>query len=265
MNTLKPEFSKPSVDLTSTDSPWASAARSEFDDLLIKPEFAARRYKFPSGTTWVRVVPALKNSIKPWMLGVHALNYKGGRHAHRRTVNNEDKSVFDEAYEWFKKHQDDSLFSKANREGVRLLTDPVSLIWMLVEESGKTVARLLVASGYDGSRGGAPGLGHQIWKLSKEVDEDGCPVIDPSDPERGAKICVERKQTPGTRYPSYSLRLGRVPAPIDEMFDKMEPEELAALVPLEKVVHIPTDDEEWKLLGKVIDQETIDEIRASSD
>jgi len=265
MNTKTIEFNKPNADPTTSESPWALPVKSTYEDLLLKPEFAALRYKFPIGTTWFRIVPALKASEKPWMLGVHALNYSGGRHAHPRTINPGAKGVFDHAYIWCKEHKKEALYSKSNKEGYKLLADPVCLFWMLVEENGKTIARLLIASGYDGSRGGVPGLGHQIWQLSEETDEDGNPTVNPADPDTGAQICIEKKQSPGARYPSYSLRLGRVPAPMADMLAKMDPEEVAALAPLEQVVHLPTEEEEWQLLEKVIDPETIREIRSSVD
>jgi hypothetical protein len=99
--------------------------------------------------------------------------------------------------------------------------------------------------------------------LTKEVDEDGYPLGDPADPLTGAQICVEKRQVAGSRYPSYRLRLGRVAAPYDEMIARMDPEEVAALAPLEQVVHLPTEEEEWRLLEHVIDTETIGKIRNS--
>ena len=163
------------------------------------------------------------------MLGVHALNYSGGRHAHPKTLVTGAKSVFDHAYTWCKEKRKDALYSKANRDGYRLLTDPVCLFWMLTEIEGKVVARLILASGYDGSRAGTPGLGHQIWQLTQEKDEDGNLIGNPADPESGAQISIEKTQVPGARYPTYRLNKGRIPAPVTEMLGKMDPEELAAL------------------------------------
>lgn len=263
MKTTAIEFNESSADLTPCASPWSGPGKGTYQDKILKPEFAARRYKFPVGNTWCRVVPALKNSEKGWMLGIHTLNYSGGRHAHPKTHVTGTKSVFDHAYAWCKEHREGSLFSKANKEGFKLLADPVCLFWMITEIEGKPVARLLLESGYDGSRGGTPGIGHQIWKLSQEKDEEGNRIGNPADPETGAQICVEKKQVPGTRYASYTVKMGRVPAPIGDMLGKMDPEEVAALTPLEEVIHLPSQEEEWKLLENVIDSETIREIRQS--
>ena len=47
------------------------------------------------------------------------------------------------------------------------------------------------------------------------------------------------------------------------MLAKMDPEEVAALVPLEQVIHLPSEEEEWKLLEKAIDADTVGKIRNS--
>ena len=265
MKTPTIEFNESTADPITCASPWAGSAKSTYQDLLLKPEYASLRFKFPLGTTWFRIVPALKNSDKGWMLGVHALNYSGGRHAHPRTLVPGDKSVFDQAYGWCKEHKPESLYSKANKgtNAYRLLTDPVCLFWMITEIEGKPVARLLLASGYDGSRGGTPGLGHQIWELTQEKDEDGNLIGNPADPESGTQISIEKTQVPGARYPTYRLSRGRIPAPVTEMLGKMDPEELAALTPLEEIVHRPSEEEEWQLLENVIDPETIREIQSA--
>lgn len=257
------EFNETSASPTMCASPWASPVMSTYQDKILKPEFAAKRHKFAIGTTWFRVVPALPGSIKEWMLGVHALNYDGGRHVHPKTLNPGAKNAFDHSFGWCKDNQKDSLYSKANKEGFRLLTDPLCVFWMIIEKDGKPSAHLIVESGYDGSRGGTPGLGHQIWQLTQEMDEDGNLLINPADPKSGVQVCVEKRQTQGSRYANYIVKRGRIPVPINEMIAKMDPEEVAALVPLERVVYLPTEEEEWKLLEKVIDAETISTIRSS--
>jgi hypothetical protein len=262
MRTANIEFNPPStVPLTSV-SPWLPPAK-RYQDLILQSEFVDRKYTFPTGATWFRMVPVLPGSNRDWMLGINVLQYSGGRHTHPSSIIRGAKSVFDTAYGWLKENQKDTLYSKTNKEGLRLLSDPFYLCWILVEEQGKAVARLLLANGYDGSRGGAAGLGHQILQLPNEVDEDGNPLGNPADPVNGAQICVEKRQVTASRYPSYRLRMGRVAAPYDEMIARMAPEEVAALTPLEKVVHLPSEEEEWRLLENVIDTETIGKIRNS--
>lgn len=260
MNPSNIEFATPTAEFEITTTPWETPKQGVYQDLLLKPGFSERRFKFPTGATWFRIVPALQGS-RGWMLGLHALNH-AGRHAHPRMLNPKAKSVFDLAYGWCKTNLPDHLYSKANRNGFRLLTDPVCLFWILIEQDGKMVARLVLASGYDGSRGGTSGLGHQIWKLTQERDEHGKLVANPVDPAEGVQICIDKTQTAGSRYPSYSLRVGRVPAPIGDFLARMEPDELAALQPLEQTVYLPDEEEEWKLLERVIDPETVARIRA---
>ena len=258
------EFNESTNSPTSGISPWATLSKSTYQDLILKPEFASRRLKFATGSTWCRVVPALRDSDKGWMLGIHALKYAKGCHAHPKSITSGQKSVFDRAYRWLKEHQPESLYSKTNKEGYRLLADPLCLFWVIVDEGEKTVARLLLLSGYDGIRGGTPGLGHQIWQLTKEVDEDGNLLGNPADPISGVQICVEKCQTPGTRYPSYKVKRGRVVAPIKDMLKKIDLTESAALTPLEQVVHIPDQDQEWDLLHNVIDAKTVEKIKAAN-
>jgi hypothetical protein len=260
------QFNETAISEAADLSPWSAPTGGSYRDLVLKPEYVERRFKFPVGATWCRIVPALQGSTKGWMLGIHALDHPNGRHVHPRTLEPGEKSVFDHAYRWIKEHRPEDLYGKHNKEnGIRLLPDPVCLFWVLITENDKTVARLILASGYDGSRGGAPGLGHKILQLSRERAEDGELVGDPKDPINGPQICVEKKQTPGSRYPSYSLRMGRVPAPIEELVAKMEPSEVDVLTPLEDVVHVPNREEEWELLAKMLDQETINEIKDSLD
>lgn len=256
------EFNPPSAIAKSNVSPWLPPVK-RFQDLVLKPEFAGRKFTFQEPATWFRVVPAHPESERSWLLGVNVLQYSGGRHCHANSIIRGGRSVFDIAYTWLKANRPDTLFSKNNKEGFRLLADPYYLSFILVEANGKPTARLLLAKGYDGSRGGTPGIGHQILQLPDEVDEDGNLLGDPSDPEQGVQICVEKSQSAGSRYPSYRLRRGRVAAPYQDMRAMMEPAELAALAPLEQVLHIPSEEEEWQLLENVIDAETVRKIRNS--
>lgn len=258
------EFKPSSNASISGVSPWLSPTKRSYKDLVIKPEFVDRRFKFPLGSTWIRVVPALKQSVKETCLAIDALQYKGGRHCHPRTVSPENRSVFDRAYGWLLENDKESLFSKENKSGIRLLTDPLVLLWFIAELDGKPVSRLLLASGYDGSRGGVAGLGHQICALSAEVDEDGVRLGDPADPNHGVQICITRKQVAEAKYSSYTVKRGRIPAPLGEMLTALDEEEHNVLTSLEDVVHVPTEEDEWKLLENVIDPATVLRIRESS-
>jgi len=255
------EFAPPAAAAESNATPWSTVGKSVYQDLVLKPEYQARRYKFPN-EIWFRILPALRGS-KSWMLPVHCLNYQKGRHIHPKTLTPGAKSVFDRAYQWYKVNRPEDLFSKTNKEhGIRLLCDRLCVFWIIVQEGTKTLARLVVVSGNDGSWGGAQGIGHKIWELTQQRDEDGNLIASPVDPIGGVQICVEKTQPQGSRFPSYSLRLGRVPAPMDDILKRMDPSELAVLTPIENVVRVIDEDTEWKLFENVIDPTTIAKIRA---
>ena len=263
MNTNHIEFADASAGLTAkANTPWKRDKQHTYQDWVFKPEYAARRLRFPLGQTWMRILPPLKGSVHGWMLGVHAIEFEGGRFAHPRTLTPNAKCAFDRAYTWALENAPRSLYSKANKAGVRLLTNPFAVFWAAVEEEGRTVARLFLGSAYDGSRGGAPGLGWQIWHLAQSRDEDGNPVADPAHPENGVLVGVEKTQASGAKYPGYRLRLGRQPAPADELVAKMDSEEVAAIVPLEDTIRVLSREEEWRCLSKVIPAENVEMIKA---
>ena len=248
--------------LGAKSSPWLPASKpaSTFEDLVLKPEYEARKYQFPTGATWFRLIPALRGS-RGFMLPIHALGHPGGRHAKSITGG---KSVFSDAYNWLEKHHPELLFRKSNPTGFRLLSSPVAAYWILVEEHGKMLARILLANGYDGSRDGTEGLGHRLLRLVEERDEAMGLVSDPVDPVTGVQVGIEKTQAMGVKYPNYTLRLGRQPAPIDHFFERMEESELNALCPLEETVRSIEPDQEWELLAKVVGVDLRDRIRAEA-
>jgi hypothetical protein len=258
------EFSTPEdIRKIRESTPWTSTRKESYNDSLLLPAYAERKLRFPAGKTLIRIVPSIRPSVFDWMIGVQAINYSGGRHTHPRTLGS-GKSAFDGAYMWFKTNKPEALFSKSNRNGYRLLTDPVSVFWAIVEENGKWVARLYVGSGYDGSRGGIPGLGCQIHRMVTDIAEEANPLANPADPEEGVMICVEKAQPTGAKYASYSLRLGSIPTPISELLSQMAEEEVAALCPLESTIRILSEEEEWARLKNVgLNSDTIAAIRAS--
>jgi hypothetical protein len=245
-------------------SPWTSNQQGSYADSLLRPEYATRKLRFPVGKTWIRIVPSIRPSTYDWMIGVQALSYTGGRHAHPKTLGS-GKSAFDQAYTWFSANKPEALFSKSNRDGYRLLTDPVSVFWVIVEEGGKAVSRIFVGSAYDGSRGGAQGLGCQIYRMIKDLTDEPNPLADPVDPENGVMVCIEKMQPAGAKFGSYSLRLGSNPSPMSSHISRMAEEELAVLCPIENTIQILSEDEEYRRLAKIgINSDTISAIRASA-
>lgn len=256
------EFASPKAATTKQATPWANAAKGNYEDMLFKPDLANRRLRFANGENWLRILPAFKTSAFGWMLGLHAIEFTGGRFAHPKSLHQGSKSVFDHAYSWLKYRRPEMLYSKANPKGARLLSDPVCVFWALQHDEGAFSARLFLGSGYDGSRGGPQGLGCQIWHASRDRDENGNLTADFVHPENGTLICIERTKSKDAKYPRYTLRSGRQPAPVDALIAKLDSEELRALCPLEQVVRELTVEEEWACLQRVIDPDTVALIRA---
>ncbi|PTX94081.1 hypothetical protein DB345_21210 [Spartobacteria bacterium LR76] len=257
------EFAAANESTDTETSPWTQPRKSTYEDLILKTEYAERQLRFAVGQNWMRIVPALASSVHGWMLPLHVLNFEGGRFCHPRTLKRNAKSVYDHAYAWAKEHAPEGLYSKTNKSGIRLLTDPMCVFWTLIEQDGKQVARLVVASGYDGSRGGAPGLGWKIWQHCRERDETGKLIADVTGEEAGVLICVEKNQPKGAQYPSYTLRLGRQPRPMADLLAQMDAEEIASLRPLEEVARELTEEEQWACLARTMAPETVKLIRAS--
>lgn len=210
----------------------------------------------------MRILPAHVNSTNPsWLLPVHALNFVEGKFAHPKTITPNARSVYDHAYSWLIKHKPQMLFSKQHPSGVRLLTDPVALFWVAVDQGKGPVLRLLQASGYDGSRGGSQGLGFQIWQMAcAQPTAPGEFAPDAAHPEEGVQICVEKIHSEGAKYPSYRLLRGQLTAPIDEVLKLLPTAELAALCPIEKTVRELTATEEWKRLATILPAEIVEQI-----
>lgn len=251
-----------SADLT---SPWKPPGHHPYDDMILLPEYQSRKINFPLGKTWFRVLPALKDS-RGWMLGVNALDCGiHGRFAHPKTLKSGAQCTFDRAYTWLRANHPELLYSKENKGGYRLLSKPLSLCWILVQENDNLQARIMITSGYNGERGGVAGLGHTMLTKVESVDENVDAPEKPIDPETGVQFCVEKIQPRGVQYPSYRLSMGRQPAPISDYISKLSDEDLSAIRPLEQVIRSLSEEDEWQLLGKVIGMELRDKIRSSQE
>jgi len=52
-----------------------------------------------------------------------------------------------------------------------------------MQEKPTVAVKWVVAGAYNGCRGGVAGLGHLVWKVFQEKDEDGKMIPNPSDPQ----------------------------------------------------------------------------------
>jgi len=245
------------------ESPWEKRKIKKFDDRVLLPEYAARKLRFPFGNTWFRILPAMQPSKHSWMMGIHSLSYDGGRFTHPRTLRPDMKSVFDHAFSWAKKHYPQSLYGRENKKGVRLLSDTLGLCWCITQMNGKNVARLILASGYDSSRGGDPGIAHRIWSATCRRDEDGNLLHDVIDPLAGRLMCVSKTIPEGAKSPIFHVSVGKQPAPIAELMSSMDIEEIKALRPLENTIQQLHEEEEWQALSRLIAPSTVSLIRDS--
>ena len=234
-----------------------------FEELIFKDEFKKRKLKLESGSNWIRIMPALMGSNN-WMLNIPAIGMKHARFAHPRVLQKGGKSPFDRAYRWYADNSPEKLYNRTNPTGYRLLCSSLCTFWCLLEtKAGKVEARLFLGSSNDGVKGGSPGLGFRIEQLPHERDEDGNLGSDPTHPNRGPLVCIEKYQAQGTKYPNFVIRAGRQPAPIQSFLDRMDDSELDVLCPIEQTIREIGDEEQWDHLARVVGADTVSKIRSS--
>lgn len=239
---------------------WTSTSATAFEDLIFKPEFTDRILKLEiDRPIWLRLVPALEDSSN-WMIKFRAYSLK-----HCRFIQPNGQSIFSRAYRWFADNAPDQLYNRTHPTGHRLLSDQFAACWCLVQnDEGKVHARLLLGSDYDGKGNGVPGLAYRLRLRVAHPDPDVDVILDPLEPEQGALIGIEKSKKPGSRYPIYDLRVGRRPAPIQELLDRMDPTEFSALCPIEATLRELSEDQLYDQLARVIGAETAATIRASN-
>lgn len=245
--------------------PWKLATVKKYTDELLTPEFAPRQLRLREGLNWMRIVPALQGAPGDWMLGIHALSTPSGRFCHPRTSTSGALSVWDELYSHLHQTAADKLYSRANRDGLRLLPDPLSLCWVVVREGAEDdsplALRLLILSGYSGNRGGLPGLGQQLLAMASERDENGDLMHRIAGAEDGVQVCIEKIVSKESKFARYALRSGRTPAPISGYLDRLAPGEVEILRPLDQVIRRMTEEEQWERLTRLMPQAEVDSLR----
>jgi len=242
--------------------PWAKPAASSFDDLIFKETYQSRRLDLQLGTTWMRIIPN-KTSKQEWMLPIHAIKTDHFQFVHPRTFGSDTRCVFDDAYTWFKSHRPEALFSKSNRKGFRLLSDRMVAFWVALQEDDKVATRLFLHNGYNGDRGGVAGLGYRVLQLTLDEDENGNPMQEIVDAERGVQIGIEKTKPLGAQFPRYDLHVGRIACPLEKMLTRMDAEERNSVCPIEATVRVLDRKEQWPLLSKIVGVEVTEVIRKS--
>lgn len=245
--------------------PWKKAPVKRYSDELLTAKFENRLLRLSEGPNWMRIVPAKVSGSSDWLLAMHVLETHTGKFAHPRTLDPAKRSVWDKVYTCLHKTAPEKLFSKSNREGLRLLPKPLSLCWVITRsgpaDDSPHVARLLSLSGYSGERGGSPGLGYQILRMASDRDENGDLAHNILGDEDGVQICLEKVISKDSKYPRYILRAGRKPAHISELLAQLPESEIAALQPLEQVVRLMTEEEQWERLERLMPAAEVAAVR----
>ncbi len=252
---------------TSTNDMSAQLTRgksSTYEDLVLVEGYRKYRHRFEPGKTKIRLLPALMGGGN-WMLQIPTLQNQNGRHADPRTVQVGVRSVFDLAFSHMKEKCPTRLFSRANKTGIRLLPSPMSLCWAIVEDSNGIKLRLVLHSFYDGSRGGANGLGNTIYNLVLQAGEKCNLPGHPLNPADGVSLIVERIGGSETKYPSYRVTLADDRGPLQPILDRISEVEHNMLCPVEEIIHILKPEDEWRLLAKVVGDDLAAEIRAAQE
>lgn len=248
--------------------PWKNKAAKTYCDELLKPDFAGRQLKLKEGENWLRIVPALADSSVGWMMGLHTLATPTGKFAHPKTYKPTTRGVWSDVYGHLSKTDPGKLYSKANRDGLRLLPSPMTLFWVITGggegDEQTTAARLLLSSGYSGKRGGSPGLGSQILTMAQERDKDG-ELYQDIIGVNGVQICIEKIASKESQFCRYKLRTGRKLLPIDELVASLPDSEAEALQPLENVVRHMSDDEQWERLARILPEPEVAAIREAME
>lgn len=241
--------------------PTETENKAKYEDYTYEDGYRDLQLKFNQKITWLRFLPAIKGSTHEYILRFNVFKAPEGQ-VHPTFVDPEQfgvPSVWSFARTWFMKNAKEALMKKdINPHGIKLRSTPRGLAWVIKADApeGESL-RLLNVSMYDGKYGGSTGLGNDIVKNAEVRDnEPGSPTIgelvhgDITAPDSGRLICIE-KSTPeagDTKYASYSCRVGKSEAPIQEYLGRLTDEELNKIVPLEKVLKIPTEEEQKKYL-----------------
>ena len=250
-----------------TFDPWKKPTKPSYLDELLRPEYADRQLRLAEGPNWMRIVPAAYSGSEAWMLGLHVLATPTGKFLHPLTFEAGARSAWDATYGYLRKTDPDKLYSKASPDGLRLMPNPMSLCYVITghgAENGTPLAvRLLLLSGYSGERGGTPGLGYQLFSLSKDLDENSDLAHNIAGAEDGVQVMIEKIVSKESKYPRYVLRAGRQPCPISELITRLPKEEAAVLQPLENVVRRMTEEEQWERLARLMPATEVATIRAA--
>lgn len=248
-------------DQTSPMTTNSDDAPQTYQDLILRPEFRHLRLRFPQGSTWIRILPGLRQSAHNWLLTIFTLHFPGGRFAHPATFDPNKRSAFDVAFDWFIKNDPRALRSEKNPNGYRFSPRKVCAFWVIEHSDTNTHSLKLVLESF-GKQDRCPnGLAREIWRKVIEKDEHGFLMGNALDANRGVMVHIERCTRKRPHPPLDWVRLGRIPHAVDALLENVSPVDSELLRPLEQVIQEPTVDEQWEYLGRLISPELADRIR----
>lgn len=264
MSTKNIEFQK----TTNAPNPISKTDTNDkprYEDYTYRDGYKDLQIKFNQKITWLRFLPAIKGTEYSWILPFNVYKAPEGQ-IHPTFVDPksfEQPCIWDHALNWFRKNAPEQLQKKdVNPHGFKLRSTPRGLAWVLVSgnEPGN-ILKLLNVSLYDGKYGGTSGLGDTIRKEALLRDnEPGSPTAgelihgDITDPEKGKLVCIEKSapESGDSKYASYTARIGKADAPLGDLYSQLTDEEIDKLTILEKVIRIPTEDEQKAYLRQYI-------------
>lgn len=253
----------------------SSGANLQFRSEVLKREYTQYSKGFKQKTNWIRFLPPITGGFTKWMMAVGVYSQPEGQtlteFVDPRTFDRGAPSAFAEAHDWFRRNSKEDLYNREkNVKGFKLTPKKIGVAWYIdpAAEAGENL-KLLSTSLYDGAWGGTTGLAYKIWMESNIVEtepgsklEGKCLYGDISDPDSGRLILVEKNKPEGgeTKFASYNVRIGKQVDPIQGHLDKLSPEELAAIVPLESIFKRLSYEEQQGILLEYIGRKFYDQI-----
>jgi hypothetical protein len=236
-------------------SPLVPSSHIPYNDLLIRPEYAARKYTLPKGTSTFRLLPPIKGS-DTWMASIKAIDHGHGRHLDPRTFGPNEASAYATAQMWLRKHQPGSLYAKTTPDGHKLWPLEIAACWILIDGPEPPELKILISSEFPGSQKGVkPGLAHMIKQLAHKQPE----LLDP---DAGYQLKVTRAYSAGNKYPATEITVHQTATSLNEMLGELPTSDLKAVCPIQETLRRLDAEHEWALLSAVIGNELAAKIRA---
>jgi len=253
----------------SAPDPIQKTKELAFKEIVFKEPYRNRKARFNQNLTWLRFLPAVRPSVYDWMMPIEVhRDINGVTFTSPKTLDSNHQSCFDIARIWFQKNNSLLLSSKEkNPNGYKLYPMRLGISWAIEEQAPEgEKLKILLASLYNGERGGTTGLAYNIRKEADARDNEpnsksAGQLIhgDITNPTAGRLVKIERLHA-GGEYASYKAGIGKNPSPIDHFLAQLTDEEMNIITPLEKTLYIPSEQEQHDLLRRYIGEKHYQDI-----